>query len=103
VLVVELLVEVELGVDVVLGVLTVVEVDEEVDFVVLLELEQSRTASWLIVVAPWPRLRTNVVLTVAGRAATSRLKACAAVRAVPHCPEATAEEIELSWALRLLA
>jgi hypothetical protein len=75
VLVVELLVEVELGVDVVLGVLSVVELDEEVDFVALVECEQSFAASWLIVAAPWPRLRTSVVLTVAGRAATCLLKA----------------------------
>jgi hypothetical protein len=76
VLVVELLVEVELGVDVVLGVLTVVEGDDEVDReVVVLELAQSRAASWLMVVAPWSRLRARVVLTLAGRAETSLLKA----------------------------
>jgi hypothetical protein len=48
----EVLVEVELGVDVVLGVLVVVEVEEEVELELLLELVQSRAASWLIVVAP---------------------------------------------------
>jgi hypothetical protein len=99
----EVLVEVELGVDVVLGVLVVLEVEEEVELDVLLELAQSRAASWLIVVAPCPRLRTSVVLTLAGRAATSLLNACAAVRALPQLPADTADETEFSWALRLLA
>jgi hypothetical protein len=93
---VEVLVDVELGVDVVVGVLMVVEVEEGVELEVLLELAQSRAASWLIVVAPWPRLRTSVVLTLEGRAATSLLKAWAAVRALPQLPAATAEETELS-------
>jgi hypothetical protein len=39
---------------------------------------------------------TRVVLTDAGRAATSLLNERAALRAVPHCPEATAEEMEFS-------
>ncbi len=67
------LVEVELGVDaVLLGVLVVELVERDVD--VLLELEQSRAASWLTVAAPWPRLLINFLLTVLGRFATSLLK-----------------------------
>jgi hypothetical protein len=41
-------------------------------------------------------LLTRVVLTDAGSAATSLLNDCAALRAAPHCPAATAEEIEFS-------
>jgi hypothetical protein len=48
-------------------------------------------------------LLTKVVFTDAGSAATSLLNDCAALRAAPHCPDATAEEIEFSWALRLAA
>lgn len=102
VLLVVVLLEVELGVDVVLGVLTVVEVDEEVDLEVLVELAQSRAASWPTVLAPWPRLRISVVLTVAGRPATSLFSASEAVRAVAQLPDATADEIEFSWALSWL-
>ena len=44
-----------------------------------------------------------MVFTDAGSAATSLLNDCAALSAAPHCPEATAEEIEFSWALILAA
>jgi len=36
------------------------------------------------------------LLTFGGSAATSLLNAVAAPEAAPHCPEATAEEIEVS-------
>jgi hypothetical protein len=96
VLVVEVLVEVELGVDVVLGVLVVEVVDEEDEVDVVRALAQSREASSLTVVAPWPRLRTSFGLTLGGRPATSLVNAWAAVRALAQLPAATAEETEFS-------
>jgi hypothetical protein len=96
VLVFDLLVEVELGVDAVLLGVLVVELVELRDVDVLLELEQSRAASWLTVAAPWPRLLINFLLTVLGSCATSLLKACAALRAAPHWPADTAEDTEFS-------
>ncbi|MEO9023698.1 MAG: hypothetical protein ABI339_01660 [Solirubrobacteraceae bacterium] len=74
-LLVDLLVEVELGVDVVLLGVLVAELVELRDVDVLLELEQSRAASWLTVAAPWPRLLISFLLTLVGRFATSLLKA----------------------------
>jgi hypothetical protein len=62
--VVAVAVEVTVVVDVLAGVLLLV-----VD-VLELELWQSLAASWLTVVAPWPRFCTRVVFTVEGRAAT---------------------------------
>lgn len=91
-------------VTVVVGVVGVeVEVLLEVVVEVEVEVLQSRAASWLIVSAPWPRFWINVVLTLRGRPPIRSLKRWAAAAAAPHCPEATAEETEVSCALRLLA
>jgi hypothetical protein len=100
-LLLELLLELVVGlvvVDVVVGLLLVDELDELLEVLVCagVVLEQSRAASWFRVVAPWPRLLTNVVLTVDGSAPTSWLKAWAAVTAVPQLWDETAEETELS-------
>jgi hypothetical protein len=76
---------------------------EELRLVLALETEQLRLASALSVLAPWPRLRARVELTVDGRAATWLWNDAAAPRAVPHCPAVTAEETELSRALRSAA
>ncbi|MDQ6835798.1 MAG: hypothetical protein M3016_06380 [Actinomycetota bacterium] len=93
---------------VVLGALEVVGLElvllgEAVDEVLAELLEQSRAASWLMRLAPWSRFLARVWFTLEGRAATSLLKACAALSAAPHWPAETAEDTALSWALRLLA
>lgn len=81
--------------------------DFEVELVevlwVVVELEQSRLASSLRVVAPWPRLLVRVELIVDGRAATWLWNAWAAPRAPPQRPAPTAEETALSLELRLSA
>jgi hypothetical protein len=80
-------VEVTVVVEVLAGVLLVVDELE-------LELWQSLAASWLTVVAPWPRFCTRVVLTVDGRAATWSENFLDAAEALPQWPSATAWETE---------
>lgn len=74
-----------------------------VEVAVELELRQSREASVLIVSAPWPRFWINAVLTLRGSPPTRSLKRWAAAAAAVHCPDCTADEIDVSCALRLLA
>ncbi len=85
---------------VLVGVLDVLLV---VVLLVLLELEQSLDASALTVAAPWPRFSIRVVLTLDPSAPTSFENCCAAPAAPEQSPAEIADEIELSWALRLLA
>jgi hypothetical protein len=85
---------------VVVVVVVVLLVELLLDEVLELELWQSRAASCLTVAAPWPRLRTSVVLTLGGRLATSSLNDVAAAPAAPHWPAATAEETDASWLFR---
>jgi hypothetical protein len=89
----------------VVGDVAVLVVDEGVDFVVLLllELEQSWAARLLTLPAPCLRFLTSVLLTLAGSAETSRLKAREAVSAAAQLWAETADETELSWPLRMLA
>lgn len=80
------------------------ELDEEllVECVVLV-LEQSLAASSLTVAAPCPRFLIRVVLTLFGSEPISFESCCAAAVAAPQLRAATADEIEFSWSLRLLA
>jgi hypothetical protein len=69
--------------EVVLEVVVVVEV-VVVEVLLLLEVVQSRTASWLTVPAPWLRFCDSVVLIVEGRLVTALVSAEAALAAGPH-------------------
>jgi hypothetical protein len=60
-------------------------------------------ASCLTLLAPCVRSPCSVVLIVEGRLATPSVSAFAAFDAAPHCPDATAEEIESSCAFNVLA
>jgi hypothetical protein len=94
------LVGVELvGLELVVGVELLVGVDLLVD---VLELLQSLAASRATVLAPWLRFCERVVLIVEGRLVTALVSAAAALLADPHWCALTAEEIELSWLVRLL-
>jgi hypothetical protein len=92
VVVLELLVVLDVVLVLVLG---LVLVDIELDW-------HCCVASCLIVLAPWLRSRCSVELIVDGRFATPLVSALAALDAAPHCPEATAEEIESSCAFNVL-
>jgi hypothetical protein len=105
VLLVEVLVDVDVGVlvDVVVGVLVVVVVvDVDVVLVEVLELLQSRTASCATVLAPRLRFCDRVRLIVAGRLVTALVSAAAALLACAHWCAATAADTEFSWLVRLL-
>jgi hypothetical protein len=65
-------------------VLVLVLVGVVVEVLLLLEVVQSRTASWLTVPAPWLRFCDSVVLIVEGRLVTALVSAEAALAAGPH-------------------
>jgi hypothetical protein len=63
---------------------------------------QSFWASSATVEAPWIRLLRSVTLTDAGRLFTAPFRPLAALAAPAQLPEASAEEIRVSWLERVL-